>query len=605
MHEIHRVLGHASRRLLVVRWLSLFIASVTGALLIALAARIVQQVFGLEWTWAAFWQSALLIGLAAAVVISAAWAFISRARPMLVAQEVDERAGLRESLSTAMHVSQSQDAWAQSVVESARERARAVDVAKTIPYELPRWWPAPIAAALSLLVVWVAVPRLDVLGLFAKNEEARKVEQEIVQVKAEVKKDQAKLEELLAKAGVEDEKQADEGGPAAEKAEKPLSADEIRRTALKQLTNLQEKLSEKQSGEKAQTLEAMKQAMKQMKSPGPGPLDELSKKMAQGKFDEASKQLEQMQQKLASGEMSPDQREQMKAQLDKMSQQMKQLAQDQKQLAKQLEQAGMSADQAKKLAEQAMANPDSFKRALEGMKNLSPEQLQKLAQMAKSQQQSQQAMDKMSQACKNMSEGMNKNGMDQQGQEAISQLASQLSEMESLEAEMKSLQAAMGECKSQMSKLGGQCKGGNCDGDGESMFSEHQSEWAQGEKKGKGKGSGGAGQGNGVSPEAEVVDTLMDKAKANTKPGQGAIIASRYVQGESIKGESVLEFSEAVSSASRHATEAIETMQVAPEYQAVVKAYFGRLAARTQATKAVDTSPSTPPASPPSSGEKK
>lgn len=585
MQEIQRVIGQASRRLFLIRWLAAAIAAITGVVTLALIARLVQQTFGFEWTWAGVWQWVVMAGTALALGGSFAWTYATRARTMRVAQEVDERANLREALSTALHVAKSDDAWAKSVVESARTTAAGVDVAKSIPYELPRWWPAPIAAALSLLVIWVLVPRFDVLGLFAKKEAERKVEQEIVQVKAEVKADQKKLDELLAKAGVEDKADADAAGPDAVKSEKPLSADELRRTALKQLTSLQDKLAEKQTGEKAQTLEAIKQAMKQMKAPGPGPMDELAKKMSQGKFEDASKQLEEMKQKLASGAMGAEEQQKMKEQLNKLSQQLNQLAKDQNQLAKQLEQAGMKADDAKKLAEQAMANPESLKKALEGMKNLSPEQLKKLEQMAKSQQQSQQAMEKMAKACEKMGEGMSKNGMDQQGQEAMAQMASQLSDMEMMDAEMKSLEAAMGECKAQMSKLGGQCKGG---GDGESMFSDQVGEFAQGDKKGKGKGSGGPGQGNGVSPEAEAVDTLLDKAKANTKPGQGAIIASRYVQGDSIRGESVLEFSEAVSAANRHATEAIETMQVAPEYQSVVKAYFGRLAARTQATKATE-----------------
>ncbi len=591
MTEIQRLLAQASRRLVLVDLVRTFVWSVTVVIVLAIIARIVERVFGLDWTWVGQWKWITLGGAVAACVTALAWTFSTRARGLRLAQVVDERAELREALSTAMCVSKSEDAWARNVVDSAREKAVSVDVKRAIPIEATPLWPMPIAAALSLLVVWFSVPRLDVMGLFAKKEEIKKQEQEIVQVKAEVKEQERKLEEMLKKAGVES-KQGEKDQASEIASEKPLSADEIRRAAIKKLTSTQEQLQARATGEKAQTLEAIKQQMKQLKSPGPGPMEDFSKAMSQGKFDEAGKELAEMQKKMNSGEMTAEQKEQLKKQMGKMAEQLQKLSQSQNELAKSLENAGVSPGDAKKLAEMAASNPEAVKKALEQMKQLTPEQMQKLAEQCQSQGQCQNSMKSMGEDMKKMCEGMGKEGMSQPGQDSMSSMSSQLSEMEMMNAEMQACEAALGECQGQLAQLGNQCKGG---GDNPGEFSSQVGMWREGDSKNRGRGSGGAGKGNGRSPEAEATDTLMGKEKANVKTGRGDIIASRYVQGDSIKGEATAEFAEAVEAASRNATEAIETMQVAPEHKSVVQGWFGRLEAKAKAKGA--------PA--PTSGEKK
>jgi hypothetical protein len=599
MNEIQRLLWNASRRLVLMDLVRTSVWTVTLAMGLVVIARIVERVFGLDWTWAGEWKWITIVGAAGSMATSAAWTFAARARGVRLAQVVDERAGLREALSTALCVAKHDDPWAKNVVESAREKAVGVDVNRAIPYEPPALWPMPIAAGLSLLVVWFSVPRLDVMGLFAKKEEVKKRELEIVQVKAEVKAKEEKLDEMLKKAGVDSRPgEKDQAGELA--SEKPMSADELRRVAIKKLTGVQEALQAKAQGEKAQTLEAIRQQMKQLKQPGPGPMEALSKAMAQGKFDEAGQELAELQKKLASDELNPEQKEQLKEQMGKLAEQLQKLGQSQGELAKQLENAGVSPGDAKKLAEMAASDPDAVKKALEQMKQLTPEQIQKLAEQCKSQGQCQNSMKSMSEACKNMGEGMGKEGMSKQGQDSMSSMASQLSEMEMMNSEMQACQAALGECTSQLRSMGQEC---NSSGES-SGFKLGNNPWKAGDSGKRGSGSGGPGKGDGRSPDAEATDTLLGKEKANVKTGRGAIIASRYVQGDSIKGEATAEFAEAVEAATRSATEAIETMQVAPEHKSVVQGWFGRLQARTKATKPGEgASPTTPPVAP--SDEKK
>ena len=127
--------------------------------------------------------------------------------------------------------------------QTAAEKARRVDVRGAIPYRAPRLWPVPFGAAVALLIVWIAVPRFDVLGLFAKKQNEIKKQQEILAVKEERKADEKKLDDLLKRAKVEFKDEQAKDGKEGEQA-KELDPEAIRRAAVRDLTNLSEKLQE-------------------------------------------------------------------------------------------------------------------------------------------------------------------------------------------------------------------------------------------------------------------------------------------------------------------------------------------------------------------------
>ncbi|MCA9300017.1 MAG: hypothetical protein KDA28_13180, partial [Phycisphaerales bacterium] len=66
-----------------------------------------------------------------------------------------------------------------------------------------------------------------------------------------------------------------------------------------------------------------------------------------------------------------------------------------------------------------------------------------------------------------------------------------------------------------------------------------------------------------------------DKANVNTQAG--AMIGSRLVEGNAIRGQAVLEASDAIATRAQEATEYIDNTVVPREYQDAVKHYFGRL----------------------------
>lgn len=579
MNEVRAAVRRAARRFLANGFLRALGLTLSIAVGVALAARIAQQLFGLEIPWREGAPAALGAALVAAAVIALAL----RPRMSAAARELDERAGLRESLSTALAVEKWSTPWAQVVVETARSRAVGVDVRRAVPLELPRRWYIAPAMGLAFVIVWYSLPTYDLLGKLAKKDEVEAQRQQVVLAKAQVAAAEERVREALAKAGVEiqnekaDTDQAEQG--------QGQRAEEIRRAAVKKLTEVSDRLSQMREGEKARQLEAVKQAMQQLRTPGPGPLNEFARNLARGDFQKAQQALAELARKAEDGSLSDSDRKQLQDQAAELSRQLDKLAQKKDELSKMLEQAGLDKQKAEELARKAASgDPEQMKKALEELKSLPPElQKEGLLDIAKA----------MAEACKECSglsaqmgklaQAMSQSGNNQQGQEALDGMMEQLSQLEQLQGDMAALDSALGEIKSQLAAM--------CQGMGEGFGDQPGDwggigEWREGDTLSQGAGSGGPGRGMGRGPEEEAADFSIEKTKANVKTTRGAIIGSRLVYGEQVRGESVAGFGEAVEAASREATEAIEAMQVRREHQNAVKHYFGRLDARVKSEKA-------------------
>lgn len=572
MDDIRRVIRAAGQRLLLNGWLTRLVVTASVALGLAVLARLAQKLTPLEVPW----LIAAGAGVALAIVAALAWAFLTRPRDAEIAKLVDDRAQLRDSLSTALQVERAGDGWSRNIVESARERARRVVVRDVVPIRAGSRWAVPGALVLALLAVWWT-PRFDVLGLIRRQLEAEQQQAEIEQVRLEVKQNEQKLNELLAKAGVEfDEGEPDEGPEGIDQGA-PLRPEEIRREAIKKLTSLADELDEKlNESEQAKALEQINDAMRRLKTPGPGPASEMAKQMAKGDYGQAKAELEKLAEQLASGEMSEADKKKAAEQLESLAEQLDKLANQRQNLEQQLQQAGMSEEQAERLA----ANPDQLQQAMQQNPNLSEQQKQQLQQAAQAQQKASDAMQAASQAMGQMAQGMQQQGS-QEAMDGLDSMAGQLSQMEMMQSEMQSASAAMSECQNQLAQMGnGQCEGG---GQGQAFGGQSQfgktGQWKAGDSSRFGRGSGGAGRGQGLSPEAEATDYVVRQEKANVNTGDGPVIASMMVQGSQIRGESRAQFSGAVSSARADAAEAIEHSRVPKRHEGAVQHYFGRLEA--------------------------
>ncbi len=592
MHEINKVLSAAAMRLAIANFFKglVYVAAAIGVGLIL--ARIVEQVFALSYAWKLVAYSAGAAALLGGIV----WSIAARPSKAAVARRVDEGANLKEVLSTALSIEKMQDdPWARVTVESAVRQARGVRVSQAVPIGAPRFWPVPFALAIAFAIVWIAFPRMDLFGWRAAKvaEDTRKLQ--IVQAKTEAL-EVKKLEEMTKDLGLEKDPVEP---PAAEKPE-PRDPEAIRRSALKDLTKLSERLDQLRNGEKGQKLDAIQNKLKDVKAPGKE-TSELAKAMAASDFKAAEKAIEKMKEQMAAGTTSEQQKKAMAEQMDELAKQLSEIAKNKEQLEKAMQNAGLDPKKA--------ADPEAMKKAMDAAQNMTPEQKQQLQQMAQAMSQCQSAMDGMSKAASQMAQAGqqgDKEGM----QQAAQQMQQQMNQMEQLKQEMDLADAAKSECQSKMAgmcnkpgdgdkdgqqagmKQGGDCnKSGNCKGNPNAEWS---ASWCNGQgNRMDGPRRGGGGIGKGGQGDSAAADFTHEKKKDMGIKGDGPTVSQRLVEGESIKGESRAEFVSVVSKAEQGASDAMENNTIPREFHEAIKSYFGNLK-KKGGEAAKDASPAAP-----------
>lgn len=624
MNDINKVLTAAAWRLGVASFLRGTVFALAAALCGLIALRLSQQlfVFGVDWRLAG------AVAAGASVLAGFVYAVIVRPGRIAVARRVDEGADLRESLSTALCVAgRGDDPWAKATIESATRQARGVRVSQAVPIQPPKFWPVPLALAMALTVLYF-MPQVDVLG-WRKKQVVK--EADIVRVseaKQESDKAKQKVEEMVKDLGLEKDPAE---VPAAEKPE-ARDPDAIRKSAIKDLTKLNERLEQLRTGEKSMTLKAVQDRLKMLRPAGQE-TSELSKALTSGDFSQAGKELEKLKEQIAAGSMSDAQRAATAKELENIAKQLQELAQNKQELEQALQKAGMDP----RLAADAKALQQQLKEQAkkEGQSPEQQQQNQQMQQTAQAMSQMQSAMDGLSQsaqqmasACQNpgdkqggspqqgqqgqqsgQKEGQQQAGQQQgdqqqqgqqggaqQAQRAAQQGQQQLSELEQISQEMQTAAAAQQEAQQQMSQLGSQCNGGGGDGQGEGQGNGGQSQaWSDAFSQGQGQGKGwGQGKNFAGMREKGSADFEMQKRKSIGAMGAGPIIGSRLVEGESIKGESVAEFSAAVATAEQGATEAMENNTIPREFHEAVKNYFGNLKQNARPAPGKDAKPAEP-----------
>ena len=598
MGDINRVLRAAAVRLAARRFLTLFVLLLSAACVFALGARVAQQVFGVGIDWMKFaWMAP-----AAALVLALIGAAVRPESKQRVARAVDEGGDLKESLSTALTVQGNNDGWAVNVMETAQRAARGVRVSQAVPVRAPSYWPAPLALGLAFAAVWFVLPKMDLFGREAEKEKEKVAIEQVEQAKTEAKvavtAAQKKAEDALKKFG--EGETAELNKP--EKTDKPQTPEEIRKTAIKELTSMKEKLEQMKLSDKAMKADATLEKMKGLRLPGKGPLDEFAKNLAQGKMDQASESLAELAKQMAAGDMKPEQAAEAKKQLENLQKQLEKLAADKKKLEDQLAKAGLDP----KLAN----SPEALKKALENKEGMSKEQKQAMENAAQAQESACQACQNMAQACQSMASSMGKDGkMGQQGAQAMQDMQQQMSQMEMAKADMDQLEAAMSECESACKQMGdsmgqcsnageGECKGGgNCNGEGDPNSTKPFANGESDKEGGYGRGGPGISQGGGGAGEKQDVERFAKKT-AKSALGEGPMIGTMLVQGEQIKGESRQQFREMAAAAEQQATESINNNQIPRELQKLVKDYFSTMKSGSGGEKPAA------PAAPAPAGEK-
>lgn len=556
MQSVHRLLGRASLWVHFRMWLNAAVVSVSLAVAGIVALRICERLLGIPVEWGAAWVSAL----ATALVSSVAWVLLHRRSRLEVARVIDDVGALKETLSTALCVQNSDDPWSRAAVAQAERAAGGVRLRGILPVHVRRWW-APLLLAALFLVAGLT-PQLDLLGFIKKAQAADAERVQLDEARADAQSAEQEIRRALT--GIDDAavRELTESGPepASPQPRTPL---EIRLDAIKKLTSANDRLNSLRESDKALAMEALRKKMAELRQPRGEELSEFASALQKGDFAEARKQLEQVAENLAKGDLSEEQKAALQEQLQSLSEQLKSLAQDQAELENALRQAGLDPSLA--------SDPQALKDALEKMDGLSPEQKQQLQQMAEACQQAGAACQGMSGA---LSKAAGKLAAGDAG--ALGDLGGQLSAMEMMQQDLASLEAARRSIKNRLSELG------SCLGRPGDMA----------------MGSGGkGGPGGGNRPSASTPIDGASKVKVKSKTGEGPIIGSTLVQGDQVRGESAKEFSQAVRAGEASAAEAIESKRVPRELEDAVKKYFGRL--EKEGAPAAKSDTAAPPPAPP------
>jgi hypothetical protein len=561
MNEIRTLLRFAQRRLEASRFLSVLhvIAIVVAAVAAALAVADRVHVSFVTWFW---------VGptLAAGMLLAALVVWLQR-RPteLHVAVTVDDRLDLRERLSTALHCQRRDDAFARAAMEDAVKTAsdpRTREFAKRrFKVAAPgRWWISPMIAIVAAGILFLPEARLFATEDPIDTSELDTVRAEAVQsVEAVVRAIEDKPELAAELADLLGELSEQGIDPEAMK-----SAEEVKRQAIKKVTELGKKLDDLLTGEKGQTAKTLENMMSQLKRTEEGPAKDLADAMANGDFSQAKSALEDLVEQAEAGELDAEQLKQAAEQLASLAAQLEQLAQQKQDLQEALQQAGIDP--------QLANNPQALQQQLQQNQNLNEQQKQQLQQMAKAQQQAQQMCQGLGQACQQLAQAMQNGQMGQMGQ-AGQQMGNQLNQMEQLQQLMQQAQAAMNQCA------------GQCQGLGQGMnMNQALQQWKQGQ------GMGQWGQGSGGRAPLAPTPTGFKMQKANIKTVEGEIIARTLFEGEVTVGRSTKSRSEVIAEVVEGFAEAQPDETIPRIYKEAQQHYFGELERQAEVVERADES---------------
>jgi hypothetical protein len=493
------------------------------------------------------WWLPLLASSVLAVVVAGLIAVLTGPSRVDAAVAIDHLFGLNERLSTALTLPADlrETPAGRALVADAIRQVERLDIGSKFGLRRPRLAWVPIVPA-ALVVAFALLPEgyLPRAGAApgTKGGQAKKVDPKAATkaLQAVSKKFGEKKKQLDKVEATETGKLMAELQKAVEDMAKAPPAD--KQKALMQMNKLADAVKERQ--QKLGDAEQINRQLEQLKDLGlSGPADEFARELARGDFQKAAEQLKQLQEKLATGKMSEQEKQQLTNQLGAMKKQLEQMA-NMEQRKQQLQEALQKGQISKETFDQQMAKLQQ-----------QSQDLQKLQQLAN---QLGQAQQKMSQG--DMQKAAEALGMTQKELEQMAQAAQ---EMEALDSAMADLQEAKdGMAGDALNQLGQQLEGMNRLG--------------QGNRPGNGNGLG-RGRGQGDRPEAPDNTSGYD-SRVKQQITKGKVIPGGFASpAKQIKGESILEIQGNVEAAAGAAAEALTDQKIPSDYKKHVQGYFDKL----------------------------
>jgi hypothetical protein len=369
--DLLRFARRARARQALVRGVEAALRAVFYALLLALAAVAAHKLLG-----APLPRLEAAGGLGAAVLATGlVLALFPRIDLVRAAAAVDERAGWKERLSSALALPSVSHPMERALVEDVRARLARHSPSRLFPFRAPRELKyAPLAAA-ALAAAFLWAPRVDLLGLQAR-EDARKKEKEDLAVAVE------KLEKT--RKALERSDQPFERVREALKKIDALAAElqktppPEKRDALAAINTLADELK-KMKNELSKS-DALAEKMQKAMARDGGETGELGQKIKEGKFNEAAQELAKLRNKLQEGKMTPEEKEKIKKQMEALAEKLskeKELSEFEKKLAQALKGVEMGDErmldglqQALSALDGELAEEDMLADALKDLENL-------------------------------------------------------------------------------------------------------------------------------------------------------------------------------------------------------------------------------------------
>ncbi|HEY2154178.1 MAG TPA: hypothetical protein VGH33_01015 [Isosphaeraceae bacterium] len=537
MKELEKPISRVFRRLRTQRFLAAFVWALAGWLAAATAVLAVDKfarpIPGPDWLpFAIAGGSALLTALLVAI-------FTGPSR-VDAAVAIDRAFQLNERLSTTLTLPEElrETPAGRALVSDTVKHVADLDVADRFGLKMPRRVWAPLIPALLAGAVFL-VPALSEkmvkAGTTSKSDE--KIDPKIVSKKTEQLKERiaAQRKDMdKAKLAEADKLLAEVEKAANELAKAPPAEKDKALMALNKLTDAV-KERQKALGSPDQVNRQLQQLQQMGKD---GPAGEFMKDLAKGDFDKAAGDLKKLQEKLASGKMTEQEKKALKEQLGELSKQLKQAA-NMEQRKQQLEQARKNGGLSQKQFDQEMAKLDQQKKSLENV--------QKLAnQLANTE--------------KQMTAGDLKKAAEQLGlsQKQMEEMAQQMQEIQSLDSALAELQDA---------------KDGMNGADMPNSFGDSLGQFGSNRRRNNGNGMG-RGRGQGDRPEAED-DVRFYGTKTPSQLMKGKAVAEGFAPPSTQKkGQSLVSVQGEIETSSGSSADALTNQKVPKSVEKHVQGYF-------------------------------
>lgn len=410
-----------------------------------------------------FWPGVLPGGWAAlacvtgSLVIAGVWFAATRDPAQAGAAALDEAAGLRERISTSLHVqTRTGDPFASAVVADAERIVTGLTARQFVPIRWSRSLTYGVGA-IAVALLSLLLPELDLLGRNEAQASERDRLAGLEAARGAVARPISIMRQIAERhPDIDTDKvRNDLNGLLDQK--RRADPEVLRRETVKKLDRLQDSLKNKANADRFKALSETKKRLKQLGRPK-DPKSELGMllgALAAGNFQQAQQAVKKLQERLAKrvreGSLDAETAEKMRKQLNEVAKKLQQAAQD-KQSTRELKNAGLSEAEAKRVLEAlSKKDPKQLERLAKELaerlkgQGISKEQIKK---MLEKMQQRQQA----SKQCKKMGDKM-AGAAKQMGQGDMQAAQSELAEAGEMLSEMEQLDQAFNELDSQIGQL--------------------------------------------------------------------------------------------------------------------------------------------------------